>query len=102
VRLQLQPAQRIRGRVVDDAGNPVAGATVFASAFRDADERLRRFGLWGNHARTDASGRFSVPVVVKDAAHQLSARKVGASGRSQEVPAGPGAADVVLTLPRAR
>lgn len=56
--LEPDPAA-IRGRVVDDGGDPVEGAEVWASTFTD-NFGLRRFGMLaaGDGVKTDEEGRF--------------------------------------------
>lgn len=54
INFALHPGQTLRGRIVDPAGNPIAGATIRTSRWRN------RASLgWG--AETDADGRFAMP-----------------------------------------
>jgi hypothetical protein len=89
--LVLERGATLRGRVVDGAGRPVAGATVTA---RSADDEH------ATESRTDAEGRYAVGVEVSQA-HSLhvvrtgvGAAVVGPIALSRDVDAE--AADVVL------
>ena len=53
--MQLSPAFRIAGRVVDESGQPVQGAMVMLIS----DPRIGAFGPSG-HAQSDSEGRFSI------------------------------------------
>jgi hypothetical protein len=55
-RFVLSPAPRVTGRVIDEAGAPVAGAIVAAGGIFDPKVRVPS-------ARTEADGTFSLPVV---------------------------------------
>jgi hypothetical protein len=62
--IELQPGARWAGRVVDESGAPVAGATVKASGLFHGTE-------------TDNEGRFVLHSAAPESRHELSARKPG-------------------------
>ena len=62
----LDPGHRFEGRVVDAAGKPVAGATVFHLGRGDEEDEARhRMHGPDPVLRTDAEGRFSLPHLPK-------------------------------------
>lgn len=58
LRWSVHRAQAIRGKVVDDKGEPIEGANVSASMKAGKDPRARRSNSWGG--RTEADGIFEV------------------------------------------
>ncbi len=61
VALDLSPGARVRGRVVDPEGQPLAGATVVA--MQDANFVASRFGHSVREVETDGQGRFDLSAV---------------------------------------
>lgn len=90
VRLVLAKVASRRGRVVDAAGVPVAGAAVAAFARRRDDP-----GAWLGDSETDASGAFSFADVPEDG---LSYRCVAAGYISAEAMAQPVGEETVIVL----
>lgn len=96
--LELEPAARIAGRVRDERGEPVAGATVFAS-HRQAEQGFGGARRRGGATRTDAEGRFTLEAL--DAGHlRLTVLAEGFLPAVEEVEVAPGgeARELVLTL----
>lgn len=63
--MDVEPAARLAGRVVDAAGKPVPGAEVYPSASLREDEIPKNWQvLW--RTTTDADGRFTLDPVYRD------------------------------------
>lgn len=82
--VELQPARRVRGRIVDTAGQPVAGAYAAAPAYEYGDGTAQRIDFPGT--RTGADGRFELADVRPDIPHALYARKPGYATIVHEFP----------------
>jgi hypothetical protein len=84
VTIRCWPSGTVRGRVVDDAGRPLAGAEVWSCATDDAfemDDRIPEFAgdaprTWG---RTDEEGRYEIAGV---RAGRRAPRRVALSART--------------------
>lgn len=71
VRIKLERAPKITGRVVGIDGNPVPGVIVTASAYRGLSAPLRRMGLWTSSTTSRAGGLFEIPAVQADLQHTV-------------------------------
>ena len=104
--LALERAGRLRGRVVDSQGRPVAGAAVLAihqsalggRAFSPSDPVA-------DQAETDPQGRFELPHVRPGQSYEIRASKAGAFPAAQSATVGDPAIqprDLTLVLAPAR
>ena len=89
VTVQLKATGTIRGRLVNELGDPLSGAEVVAKTFTSDDAILGNTFWW---AETDADGRFQITGILADCDFRLDARlDAGASkwidsGRIQVTP----------------
>ncbi|HEX6811856.1 MAG TPA: sigma-70 family RNA polymerase sigma factor [Planctomycetota bacterium] len=81
--VELEPGASFAGRVVDEAGNPVAGAQVRASGLVRGTE-------------TDAEGRFLFGGAAPDERHELSAVKAGFQRGAKAASPGGDPVEIVL------
>ncbi len=88
---RLEPARTIRGRVVDEKGRPVPGATVRVDSWRS----YRRPLDW--EGKTDAEGRFAWAEAPGDAVTLAVQREGPEPGVKIEAPADAG--ELAVTLP---
>jgi len=96
--LALQLESRLRGRVVDRASIPIAGARLYLDSGRVAESLA---GLPGHHpgGTTRPDGGFEVSVL-PSLRYRLTVAKRGYAGRSLDVAAGGGPLELVLDFGR--
>lgn len=82
--IELEPGLLFKGRVVDEASNPVAGAKVDSS------------GLFGGRVETDVDGRFVMGAAKPGSRHRISATKKGFQTGSTAAEAGGEPVEIVL------
>lgn len=104
--LALERAGRLRGKVVDPQGRPVAGAAVLAihqSAL--GDRAFSPSDPVADRAVTDPQGRFELPHVRPEQSYEIRASRAGAFPAAQSATVGDPAAkprDLTLVLAPAR
>jgi outer membrane lipoprotein-sorting protein len=76
--IQLQAAVPLRGRIVDQAGDPVPGVQVVISEYNDASNLAR------NRYTSDANGWFVIPNAPSEGTVRLNPFGGGISGEIQE------------------
>lgn len=81
--IELLPGASFRGRVVDEAGNPIAGAKVHASGLARGTE-------------TDAAGQFMFGGAAPDESHGLTVTKAGFQPTTTAASAGGAPVEIVL------
>ena len=86
--LALQPAVRLRGRVLDAATRgPLAGVEVRATPAPEGPFSMRfRFDTNGAVARTGADGRFSLGTLAAGVGHELRLSRTGYAPKTAEAP----------------
>ncbi|MEZ5966737.1 MAG: sigma-70 family RNA polymerase sigma factor [Planctomycetota bacterium] len=95
VEFRLDPGGSVRGRVVDEAGRPVAGASVYAE--RAGDDSMSR--AVGRRCDSDADGRFEVVDLPPDPCHVYAFSRGFIRGSQPAVL--PGGPELVIRLERA-
>lgn len=73
IRMQLEKAPLVCGRVLDAKGNPARGIEVSARllTIEEMPQRYLDFGIWASTTVSDASGQFTLPLVARDMSHFL-------------------------------
>lgn len=96
--LALKRELRLRGRVVDPASAPIAGAQLYLDSGRVRESLA---GLPGEHSggTTEPDGSFSVSLL-PSLSYRLTVAKRGYAGRSLDVVAGGGPLELVLDFGR--
>lgn len=92
--ISLTPGRRVTGRVVDGAGNGIAGAAVYMGKVPDQWTRMQI-----DTPLTDAEGAFVLTDVAPEA-QLVSAAHAGFAAGSAAIPADGDAAGVTITLTR--
>jgi protocatechuate 3,4-dioxygenase beta subunit len=100
--LKLQPRMSTGGIVVDEAGRPVAGASLKAAPAPDF-RGARNPAAWqsGGFTRSAASGRFKLSSLAAGVAYELRVQREGLAPASVELPAreaGAAAPDLRIVL----
>ena len=99
---KLQPRISAAGIVVDEAGRPVAGATLKAAP-APGEKGFRNAAVWqsGGFARSAASGRFQLSRLAAGMPYEVRVRREGFAPASLELPAraaGAAAPDLRIVL----
>ena len=86
--LTLPPRLGVKGVVVDEAGQPVAGAHLKATPVASLSMRKLAALLSGGFARSAASGRFQLSRLASGIAYDLRVQRQGFAPARLQVPAG--------------